>query len=176
MIGEKIINIMSEINPIEKTELDEEKNYKYAKSEEIIAMVKPLLVKYKVIILPVKVTNFTPQGNKVFINMKYQFIDVESPEKDAIEVEIPGSGFDEKGRAVYGALTGAYRYAMQEVFAIPVVDEIKNDSNNTENNKENENQESDEYNDPNNEFIDDVEIQDIETEDLDKLFTAEKIE
>ena len=31
MIGEKIINIMSEINPIEKTELDEEKNYKYAK-------------------------------------------------------------------------------------------------------------------------------------------------
>ena len=107
MIGEKIINIMSEINPIEKTELDEEKNYKYAKSEEIIAMVKPLLVKYKVIILPVKVTNFTPQGNKVFINMKYQFIDVESPEKDSIEVEIPGSGFDEKGRAVYGALTGA---------------------------------------------------------------------
>lgn len=174
MIGEKIISIMSEINPIEKTELDEEKNYKYAKSEEIIAMVKPLLVKYKVIILPVKVLNYTPQGNKVFITMKYQFIDVESPEKDAIEVEITGSGFDEKGRAVYGALTGAYRYAMQEVFAIPVVDEIKNDDSN-KNEDSNEIQENNKDDNETNEFIDEVEIQDIETEDLDKLFTAEKI-
>ncbi len=105
MIGEKIINIMSEITAIEKTELDEEKNYKFAKSEEIIAMVKPLLVKYKVIILPVKVINFSSQGNKVFLTMKYQFIDVEDSNKDCIEVEIPGSGYDEKGRAVYAALT-----------------------------------------------------------------------
>ena len=50
MIGEKIIKIMSEIEPIEKTEVDDEN-------------------------------------------------------KDCIEVEIPGSGFDEKGRAVYAALT-----------------------------------------------------------------------
>lgn len=128
MIGEKIIQIMSEIKPIQKTELDEEKNYKFAKSEEIIEMVNPLLVKYKVIILPLKVVNFSAQGNKVFLTMKYQFIDVEDSNKDCIEVEIPGSGYDEKGRAVYAALTGAYRYAMQEVFAIPVVDEIKNDN------------------------------------------------
>ena len=55
--------------------------------------------------LPIKVTNFTTQGNKVFLTMKYQFIDVEDENKDCIEVEILGSGYDEKGRAVYTALT-----------------------------------------------------------------------
>ena len=171
MIGQKIINIMSEIEAIPKTELDEEKNYKFAKSEEIIAMVKPLLVKYKVIILPVKVTNFTPQGNKVFITMKYQFIDVEDPNKESIEVEIPGGGFDEKGRAVFAALTGAYRYAMQEVFAIPIVDEIKNI------NADSDNQDS-ECDDSSEEIIDNPENNNLENEmidnmspdDIDKLF------
>lgn len=173
MIGEKIIKIMSEIKPIEKTELDEEKNYKFARSEEIIAMVKPLLVKYKVIILPVKIMNFSSQGNKVFLNMKYQFIDVESDEKDTIEVEIPGSGYDEKGRAVYAALTGAYRYAMQEVFAIPIVDEIRND-NSSEEDKEEQEETS------NTENIENIEVaneedMNIDVDDLDKLFSAEKI-
>lgn len=177
MIGEKIIKIMSEIKPIEKTELDEEKNYKFAKAEDIIAMVQPLLIKYKVIILPLKVINFSQQGNKVYLTMKYQFIDVESQEKDAIEVEIPGSGYDEKGRAVFAALTGAYRYAMQEVFAIPIVDEVRND--NSKNNNDEINQENN-VDDVLNEdgFIDNetpVDIPEVNIEDIDKLFTSEKI-
>lgn len=174
MIGEKIIQIMSEIKPIQKTELDEEKNYKFAKSEEIIGMVNPLLVKYKVIILPLKVMNFSAQGNKVFLTMKYQFIDVEDPNRDCIEVEIPGSGYDEKGRAVYAAFTGAYRYAMQEVFAIPVIDEIKNDKENGS--KDNEQKEENSANDvQNDEFISDDDIQNMDTDDLDKLFEAKEI-
>lgn len=178
MIGEKIIQIMSEIKPIQKTELDEEKNYKFAKSEEIIGMVNPLLVKYKVIIVPLKVVNFLPQGNKVFLTMKYQFIDVEDPNRDCIEIEIPGSGYDEKGRAVYAALTGAYRYAMQEMFAIPVIDEIKNDKENSfEDNSENRKQQEENItNDVQNDgFIGDVDIQNMDTEDLDKLFASKEI-
>ncbi len=61
MIGEKIVKIMEEIQPIERTEIDEEKGYKSPKTEKIIEM------------------------------------------------------------------TGAYRYALQQLFAIPIVDEIKND-------------------------------------------------
>lgn len=166
MIGEKIVKIMSEIKPIEKTELDEERNYKFAKSEEIIAMVKPLLEKYKVIILPKKVVNFSTQGHKVFITMKYEFIDIEDESKSCVEVEIPGSGFDEKGRAVYAALTGAYRYAMQEVFAIPIVDEIKNDSSDEKNEEEiniNEQIEDEE-----------LDINEISPADLDSLFDCQK--
>lgn len=174
MIAEKIIRIMEEIKPIQKTELDEEKNYKFAKSEDIIGMVNPLLVKHKVIIIPLKVANFSSQGDKVFLTMKFQFIDVEDNDKQCIEVEVPGSGYDEKGRAVYAALTGAYRYAMQEVFAISVVDEIKNDnSSDTEENNDDENSINEIQSE---EFINDEEIQSMQPEDLDKLFTAEKID
>lgn len=171
MIGEKILKIMSEIKAIEKTELDVENNYKFAKSEEIIGMVKPLLEKYKVIILPVKVVNFASHGDKVYITMKYQIIDVEDDSKDCVEVEIPASGYDKKGRAVYGALTGAYRYAMQEAFAIPIVDEIVDSSNKDEepdNNKET-------LSNNTQEVQNDDTMDNIEEDDLDSLFSTDII-
>lgn len=106
MIGEKIVKIMEEIEPVVKTELDKENNYKSPKVEKIIEMVRPLLVKNKVAIIPIEITNFTPQGNRVYLAMKYQIIDLEDKNKDYIEVEMPGSGYDEKGgRAVFAALT-----------------------------------------------------------------------
>lgn len=130
MIGEKIINIMKEIEPIVKTEQNEGEEFKTAKVEKIISMVQPLLIKNKVIIVPVKILDLISEGNKVFVKMLYQFIDVGDNTKELIEVEVPGEGYDEKGRAVYAALTGAYRYAIQQVFAIPIVDEIKIDQEN----------------------------------------------
>lgn len=98
MIGEKIIKIMEEIQPIERTEYDEEKGYKSPKTEKIIEMVRPLLIKNKVAVIPSQVTNFAMQGARVNLSMKYQFIDVESEEKDCIEVEIPGGRFWRKRR------------------------------------------------------------------------------
>ena len=63
---------------------------------------------------------------------------------------------------------------MQEVFAIPVVDEIKNDnSSDTEENNEEKNNIDESQSE---EFINDGEIQSMQPEDLDKLFTAEKID
>lgn len=91
MIGEKIAKIMSEIEPIVKTEVDKEGGYKSPKAEKIITMVQPLLAKFKVAVVPVEVPILMPQGKKVYIKMKYRFIDLESKEKDFLEVEIPGS-------------------------------------------------------------------------------------
>lgn len=106
MIGEKLAKIMEEIVPVAKTEAGLDNNYKIPKAEDIIKMVEPLLVKNKVGIIPSSITNFIPQGNRVFISMKYRLIDLEDENKDYIEVEMPGSGYDEKsGRAVFSALT-----------------------------------------------------------------------
>lgn len=106
MIGEKLAKIMEEIVPIAKTETGLDNNYKIPKAEDIIKMVEPLLVKNKVGIIPTNITNFIPQGNKVYLSMKYRLIDLEDASKDYIEVEMPGSGYDEKsGRAVFSALT-----------------------------------------------------------------------
>ena len=106
MIGEKIAKIMSEIEPIIKTEEDANGDYKSPKIDKIMMMVQPLLIKYKVAVIPASILNVLPQGNKVYLSMKYYFIDLDSSDKDYIEVEIPGSGFDEKGgREVFAALT-----------------------------------------------------------------------
>ena len=172
MIGEKIIKIMKDITPIEKTEIDEEKNFKFAKTEEIVAMVRPLLVKYKVAIIPTKILGFTQQGNKVFISMKYQLIDMEDENKDCIEVEVPASGYDEKGRAVFGALTGAYRYVMQQSFAIPVVDEIRNTSSENESDLQDENEQ--EENIGFDENMEDMKIDNMSSADLDAMFGLPK--
>ena len=64
---------------------------------------------------------------------------------------------------------------MQEVFAIPVVDEVKNSDYNSEENKDDIiNEENTLNNIENDGFIDD-EIQNMDAEDLDKLFSTEKI-
>ena len=178
MIGEKIIKIMQDIQPIIKTDVINEdgKSYKAAKAEEIISMVQPLLIKNRVIILPVKVVNFSTQGNKIYMTMKYQFIDVEDPQKDCIEVEIPASGFDEKGRAVFAALTGAYRYAMQEVLAIPVVDEIRSGEENNTNKDDNSNIDSNMDNTTaNNENNQSNSEEELSIDQLDALFSSEKV-
>lgn len=140
MIGEKILKIMSEVQPIERTEVNGDNDYKSPKIEKIIEMVGPLLIKNKVIVEPVQVKDIIPQGNKVYITMVYHFIDVEDPNKDYLEVQIPGCGFDDKGgRAIFAALSGVYRYALQQGFAIPIIDEIPNNDNKDENTNNDEN-------------------------------------
>lgn len=119
MIAEKIIKIMEEVQPV--IQLDDDQHG----VEKAIQVIHPLLIKYKVIIIPLKILNCsTSNSNKsANIGMLYQFIDAESKEKEAINVEILGGGFDEKGnRAIYNALSGAYRYALQQVFAFTVKD------------------------------------------------------
>lgn len=172
MIGEKIISIMENIKPIEKTEFDAEKNYRFAKAEEVVAMVRPLLVEYKVAIIPKEVKSFVQQGNKVFVTMKYQIIDMEDENKDCLEVEIPGSGFDEKGRAIFGALTGAYRYVMQQSFAIPVIEEKSNGQNedSSDNSRKEDNDEI-----GFGEDMQDIKINTMSTEDLDDMFGIPKV-
>ena len=166
MIGEKILKIMEEIQPILKTEENEGENFKSPKVEKIVEMVRPLLIKNKVIVVPSAVTNIIPQGNKVYLTMKYELIDAESENKDYIEIEIAGSGFDLKGgRAVFAALTGAYRYLLQQSFAIPIVDEINNNGTDDDNNIEpNEQKENNNYNSDN-----------LEPTDLDALFSSEDV-
>lgn len=132
MIAEKIIKIMEEVEPV--LQLDDEQ---YG-IEKAIQVIHPLLIKYKVIIIPKKILNCsTTNSNKsANIGMLYQFIDAESKEKEAIEIEILGGGFDEKGnRAIYNALSGAYRYALQQVFAFTVKDR-EDVEKSTENNEE----------------------------------------
>ena len=130
MIGEKILNIMSAIGPIIKDKTNEDKGFDYASIAKIIIAAREEMIKQKVIIIPVEINEIHQNENKIIISMRYRFYDTEKNEKgenEYIDVNMPGEGTDsfEEGWAIYKALSGAYKYALTQSFAIPTVDDAE---------------------------------------------------
>ncbi len=138
MIVEKILNVMTKIGPIIKDKTNKEKDFEYASIASIIIKAREAMIEEKVIIIPLKLNQVVQKGNDVIIDMVYRFYDTE-PNKDGkcdyMDVNIPGEGCDKEGWAIYKALSGAYKYAMTQTFAIPTIDDTEK-SKYSENNKE----------------------------------------
>lgn len=126
MIEVKILNVMKKIGPIIKDKLNEEKNFNYASLANIISKAREAMIEEKIIIIPHKIEQITSQGSDVKISMVYRFLDTEKDKEgkcDYIDVNIGGEGFDKEGWSIYKALSGAYKYAITQTFAIPTMDE-----------------------------------------------------
>lgn len=130
MIAQKILNVMTKIGPIIKDKTNQEKGFDYASLANIIIQAREAMIDEKIIMLPIKVNNITVRGSDVIIDMTYRFYNAEPNEKgecDYIDVNIPGEGFDKDGWAIYKALSGAYKYAITQTFAIPTIDDAERD-------------------------------------------------
>lgn len=139
MIASKILNVMKKIGPIIKDKTNEEKGFDYASIASIIIRAREALIEEKVIMIPLKLNQVVQRGNDVLIDMVYRFYDTEPNEKgecDYMDVNIPGEGCDKEGWAVYKALSGAYKYAMTQTFAIPTIDDAEKDKYTTNNSDE----------------------------------------
>ncbi len=139
MIANKILNVMTKIGPIIKDKTNTEKGFDYASIAAVIIKAREAMIEEKIIMIPIKVEQIVQKGNDTTISMIYRFYDAEANEKgvnEYIDVNIPGEGCDKDGWAVYKALSGAYKYAITQTFAIPTVDDAeksKLDGNATEN-------------------------------------------
>ena len=149
MIAQKILNVMTQIGPIIKDKTNEEKGFDYASIANIIMKAREAMIEEKVIIIPYNLRQLVQKGNDITIDMVYRFYDAE-PDKDGkcdyIDINVPGEGCDKEGWAVYKALSGAYKYAITQTFAIPTIDDAEkdkfsnnNDGGNVENNEDNSN-------------------------------------
>ncbi len=130
MIASKILNVMKNIGPIIKDKTNEEKGFDYASIASIIIKAREALIEEKVIMIPLKLNQVVQRGNDVLIDMIYRFYDTEPNDKgecDYMDVNVPGEGCDKEGWAVYKALSGAYKYAMTQTFAIPTIDDAEKD-------------------------------------------------
>lgn len=168
MIASKILNVMKKIGPIIKDKTNEEKGFDYASIASIIIKAREALIEEKVIMIPLKLNQVVQRGNDVLIDMVYRFYDTEPNEKgecDYMEVNVPGEGCDKEGWAVYKALSGAYKYAMTQTFAIPTIDDAEKDKYTANNVDENDsNTIQDENLDENNieKMLGDPEISDFD--------------
>lgn len=115
MIYQKIVKIMEELSPKGKI-----------RREDITSVMQPLLSKYKLVIRPSEVSDYRFANQEACFKIRYEIIDAEDEQLRAIYTEVPGGGVDNegKGRATYMASTGAYRQALQQLFAIQIVDEL----------------------------------------------------
>ena len=119
---------MEKIGPIIKDKTNEDKNFDYASIAMIIFKAREAMIEEKVIMYPLEVKQITARGNDVLINMIYRFYDAEPDEDgkcDYMDVNVPGEGCDKEGWAVYKALSGAYKYAITQTFAIPTIDDAE---------------------------------------------------
>lgn len=145
MIAKKILNVMTKIGPIIKDKTNEEKGFDYASIASIITTAREAMIDEKIILIPLKLNQVTTKGNDVIIDMIYRFYDTE-PEKDGkcdfIDINIPGEGCDKEGWAVYKALSGAFKYAITQTFAIPTIDDAEKDKYIDDNNISNNNEDN----------------------------------
>ncbi|MCI9038456.1 MAG: hypothetical protein HFJ29_01015 [Clostridia bacterium] len=128
MIEQKILNVMTKIGPIIKDKTNQEKGFDYASIAAVIIKAREAMIEEKIIIIPIKVEQVVQKANDIVISMIYRFYDAEPNNKGAneyIDVNIPGEGCDRDGWAVYKALSGAYKYAITQTFAIPTVDDAE---------------------------------------------------
>ena len=142
MIAIKILNVMTKIGPIIKDKTNEEKGFDYASIASIIIRAREAMIEEKVIMIPLKLNQVVQKGNDVIIDMVYRFYDAQPNEDgkcDYMDVNIPGEGADKEGWAVYKALSGAYKYAITQTFAIPTIDDAEKDKYTTNNEESNNN-------------------------------------
>ena len=86
------------------------------------------MIEEKIIIIPIKTEQIVQRSSDIVISMVYRFYDTEPNEDgkcDCIDVNIPGEGMDKDGWSIYKALSGAYKYAITQTFAIPTVDDAE---------------------------------------------------
>ena len=103
--------------------------YSYLSEEKITSEMREAMLKAGLVIYPARmevvnqqdVSTKTGQARVVNILITYRVQDVESEE--FIEVQALGEGMDAGDKAVYKAMTGAFKYAQRQTFMIPTGDD-----------------------------------------------------
>jgi hypothetical protein len=142
-LSEKIFRITQACSAIQRNGVGLSNNperplYSYVKIEDVLAVVNPLLKRYKLIltgqVAKEPVTHVGKMGAITEVLVDWTLEDTEPyaityPESLGVDVKnsrtwrVPGCGSDESGKAVYKAVTGSRKYAMVLIFNLQFGDE-----------------------------------------------------
>jgi hypothetical protein len=127
---EKMFNVMSELDYIQKDKRNTFHNYTYASEAAIKNSVHAALVKWRVMFIPYEAKILSLQqgfGAKQdealsTISLEYKFVDVDNP-SDVVLGSFTGTGADKGDKGTYKAITGALKYALTSTFLIETGDD-----------------------------------------------------
>jgi hypothetical protein len=130
-VHQRIHAIQSEIGTVSKEGHNSHQNYKYAKEADFVRALKPLLNKYRLVVVP-NVTNMSyPQGHEkmaglVDLRMMFAIINIDNP-LDQVLASMAGQGKDNGDKAIFKAISGTKKYFMAVQFQIPTGDDPEGD-------------------------------------------------
>lgn len=131
-LSEKIFRITQACSEIKRNGVGESSDpnkplYPYVKIEDVLAVVNPLLKRYKLILTghvakePITHVGKTWTTSEVLVD--WTLTDTELPENCPLTFRVPGCGADGEGKGVYKAITGSRKYAMVLIFNLKFGDE-----------------------------------------------------
>lgn len=130
-VSKKIIKVMEKVNYLQKDGKVEygRTKYTYLSEEKITSEIRQALIEVGLVIYPVKmdiigekeVRTKSGESTILTISATYRIQDVDSGEY--IEVQTIGEGMDSGDKTAYKAMTGAFKYAQRQTFAIPTGDD-----------------------------------------------------
>lgn len=118
-LAEKIVNIMSEVQRLQKDDNVEfgKTKYKALSEEKVTTIMREKLVKYNILVYPIE-QEWSREGSITHVNVKYRMVNAENP-SDYIEIVSCGDGADSQDKGSGKAQTYAYKYMWLRTFALP---------------------------------------------------------
>ena len=122
--------VMDEVRHVTKTGKADPKQggYKYASDADLLTALQPAMAKHGLAIFPSKVEQSESQHKykssvayKVDLIVTYTLCHANSDQTATIQA--PGCGIDGQDKSAYVAMTGAFKYALRQLFAVPTGDD-----------------------------------------------------
>ena len=115
-ICQKVNKVMEEVEKVKKTGYNEFNKYEYATEEDILKEVRPMLIKYRLIILP-SIFEEKRENDLTTLRFNFRIIDIDS--RDEIKLSWIGYGSDKQDKGGYKAMTGAVKFFLSKTFLLP---------------------------------------------------------
>jgi len=116
--------VMSEVGHVQKTGHNSFSRYSYASDADLLRALQPSMAKHGLMMHPVRVersdsTRKNAKGKEEDrCDLLVTYI-LTHTSGESIEIQSPGTGMDSLDKAPYKAMTGAYKYALRQLFAVP---------------------------------------------------------
>lgn len=129
-LSEKIFRITQACSEIKRNGVGHSNNperplYAYVEIVDVLAMVNPLLKRYKLILTGNVAKEPITHVGKLFatteVLVDWMLTDTET--KESVTFRVPGAGVDDQGKGIYKALTGSRKYACVFIFNLQFGDE-----------------------------------------------------
>lgn len=126
-IYQRIIDIMRDVDYIQKEEKKVAGQYRYVSHDAVAALIHPKLVEHGVVVIPT-VKEMTQDGNRTAVCLMVTFINADAPEESFV-VESYGYGIDTADKGPGKAVSYAFKYSLLKTFCLETGDDPDQDQN-----------------------------------------------